>query len=415
MHPERKTQQENLRRLMQAGKRTQSPFYTLRASKKRVILTARLFRKAYEEDAVVAWRNSYVPTEIFYAMDIIPFAVEANCAMFASANLSTESLSIAEDNYYSRDNCSFLRCTAGAAIRNYFPTPDFLIATSHYCDGAAQLFYDLSKLYKKRFFLLNTPYNYDTKEAVDYLAKQLEDVVKEVEEITDRKMDLDKLAETIRLSNEAREYFLKVNELRKNIPAPILGGEAIDYAIMVAHTWGTKEIADVYKCLYEELKERVDNNIGATDEEKYRILWRNLKPYYNDTIMDYLENKCKARVVFEEVNYIHWKEMDPQDPYRSLAGKLLSNPPLGPIERWINESISVIREYRVDGIIEFAQWGCRHLNTAIQMLKETMDKEKMPILVLDGDCVDGRNYSEGQILTRIDTFVKTLENNKNKR
>ena len=124
--------------------------------------------------------------------------------------------------------------------------------------------------------------------------------------------------------------------------------------------------------------------------------------------MDYLENKCKARVVFEEVNYLHWKEMDPRQPYRSLAYKLLSNPPLGPVERWINESMGVVRDYRIDGIVEFAHWGCRHLNAAIPMLKERIDKQRIPILVLDGDCIDGRDYSGGQIKTRIDTFLKTL-------
>jgi benzoyl-CoA reductase/2-hydroxyglutaryl-CoA dehydratase subunit BcrC/BadD/HgdB len=330
--------------------------------------------------------------------------------MFANANLTTEPLNMAEAQHYSRDTCSFLRCTVGAAIKNYLPAPDFLVATSHYCDGATKAFYNLSRLYKKKFFLLDTPYDYDTREAVDYLAKQLEDMVKEIEKITARKMDADKLAQTLRFSNQAREYLLKVNELRRNIPSPILGGEAIDYAIMLAHTWGTAEIVQVYKCLYEELKERVDHNIGATDEERYRLLWRNLRPYYNDTIIDYLENKCKARVVFEEVNYLHWKELNPEDPYRSLAYKLLSNPPLGPLKHWINETIGVLRDYKINGIIEFAHWGCRHLNTAIQMVKETIDKEKIPILVLDGDCLDGRDYSEGQIMTRIDTFLKTLEN-----
>lgn len=409
MHPERQIQQNNLRRLMQSGKKTQQPLCSLRASKKRVLLTARLFRKAYGEDAVVAWRSPFVPTEIFYAMDIIPLCIEAFSSMLAGSLLSAKTLNTADDAFYSKDVCSFLRCAVGAAIEDYLPTPDFLACTSYYCDSGGKTFDNLSKKYKKDYFFLDIPYHYNNKEAVDYLAKQIEKMVEAIGQRIGKKMDLDKLAETIQYSNEARKYFAKVNELRKSMPSPMLGGEAIDYAILVANTWGTREIIEAYKALYEELQEKVKNNISAVKGEEYRILWRHLRPYYNNNIIDYLENQCKAIIAFEEINYLLWDEMDPKEPYRSLACKIFANPGIGHIEHWINNTLNSIEAYHIDGIVEFAHWGCRHLNSAAQILRDELQKIGIPILVLDSDCIDGRDYSSEQIKTRIDAFLKTLK------
>ena len=411
MHPERQIQQENLRRFMKTGKKIRSPSYTLKASKMRILQMAKLFRKAYEKEAVVAWRSPFVPTEIFYALDIIPLCIEAFSSMLAGSLLSAKTLDSADDAFYSRDVCSFLRCAVGAAREDYLPTPDFLVCTSHYCDSGGKTFDNLAKKYKKPYFFLDTPYHYNDKVAVDYLAKQLEDMVKELEKIIGRKMNPDKLAETIKLSNEAREYFLKVNELRKNIPSPMLGSEAIDYAAIVANTWGTRETIDVYKTLYEELKERVEKQVDAVEGEQYRILWRHLRPYYDIGIMSYLENQCKMAIAFEEINYIYWKEMDPKDPYRSLSQKLLSNSPIGPIEHWTKEAtLNFVNWYKIDGIIEFAHWGCRHLNSAAHILRDELQKIGKPFLVLDGDCIDDRNYAVAQTSARIDAFLNSLEN-----
>jgi len=411
---QREQQLNNLRALLKDAEKEPSPFYTLQATKKRIGITARLFRKAYRKDSVVAWRTSFVPSEILFALGIVPFAVEGVISMFANSNLTAEILAKAEENYSSRDACSFLRGTYGAAIANYLPTPDFLICTSLYCDASAKTFYSLSKMYNKPFFYIDVPYDHASDYSLDYVAKQLESIATQLAKKTGQRIDYDKLGKTIEYSNEAREYFEKVLKLRETIPSPMLGGEAIDYAILLAHTWGLKEAADVYKMLYMELKDRVDKGQGALDEEKFRLIWRQLRPYYTDDIFRYLELEQKAVIVFEEANYIHWEWLDPKKPFQSLARKLLSNPPLGPFNRWMEKTVECVDRYQIDGIVEFAQWGCRHLNSGTQILKETLRKRNIPMLVLDGDCVDRRDYSRGQIKTRLEAFLEILETN-NKR
>ena len=401
---------------MKKGREKQpSPFHTLEATKLRSALIGKLFRKAYQKDSVVAWRSSFVPCEILFALDIIPFPPESVISMFANSHLTDDILKTAEDNNHSRDVCSFLRGTIGSVINDYMPIPDFLISTSLYCHGSAQVFYSLSKKYNRPFYYIDVPSDSNRPYAVDYVAKQIEDIMKKMAKGCNREFSVSKLKQAIEYSNQARNYYAKANELRKTKPTPMLGGEAIDYAIMLAHTFGCKEMVDICKKLYEELKERVDKGIGSLGEERHRILWRQLRPYYSNVIFEYLEMNHKAAVVFEEVNYMYWTEMNPEEPFRSMARRLLSNPPTDFSNKWLAYTISLVENYNIDGIIEFAHWGCRYLSANTQIVKEALQTKKVPILVIDGDCIDRRDYSDAQIKTRIDAFMEILSRKKGNR
>lgn len=412
----RKTQFQNLSELLKKSREKQpSPYHTLEATKLRSQLIGKLFRRTYQKDSIVAWRSSFVPTEILFALDIVPFPPESVISMFANSHLTDDILKTAEDYNQSRDTCSFLRGTIGSVINNYMPMPDFLIATSLYCHGSAQIFYSLSKKYNKPFYYIDVPAHSNRSYVVDYVAKQIEGVMKKMAKISNREFNLNKIKETIEYSNQARDYYLKVNELRKNKPTPMLGGEAIDYAIMLAHTFGCKEMVEICKNLYKEVKERVNRKIGSLDEEKHRILWRHLRPYYTIAPLDYLERTHKAAIVFEEVNFIYWSEMEPAEPFKSLARRLLSNPPTDFSKKWLTYTVSLVEEYDIDGIIEFAHWGCRYLSANTQIVRDALQSKNIPILVIDGDCIDRRDYSDAQIKTRIDAFVEILDRERYKK
>ncbi|UCB57648.1 MAG: 2-hydroxyacyl-CoA dehydratase [Candidatus Omnitrophota bacterium] len=369
---------------------------------------ARLFQAAYQPDAFVAWRSPFVPTELFYAMDIVPFFPEGACSMLANSRLVAQALDVAKKNYYSGDACSFLRCVAGASIEDLFPAPDILVCTSICCDGAPKMFYNMSKRYKADYFLLDIPYNYNNSEAVDYLARQIEAMIKAIEKKMGKKLDPERLRKAFSFSNEARSYFLRINELRRHVPAPLLGKEAIDCAAAVASTWGTEKIVDIYKLLYDELKERMERSNASLPEARYRILWRHLRPYYSDAIIDYLENRHKAIIAFEEINYIPWDELDADEPYRSLARKILANPGIGCLRHWLDSTMGFVEDYKIDGVIEFAHWGCRHSDSMFQILKTALKARQIPLLKLDGDCIDNRDYSEGRMKIQIDAFLELL-------
>ena len=79
----------------------------------------------------------WCPSELLYALDVIPLCVETTAVHLAGAGLSDEYLAIAEKNFQSRETCSFLGCAAGAIIDKLFPQPAAAVATSLLCDRGA--------------------------------------------------------------------------------------------------------------------------------------------------------------------------------------------------------------------------------------------------------------------------------------
>ena len=110
-----------------------------------------------------------------------------------------------------------------------------------------------------------------------------------------------------------------------------------------------------------------------------------------------------------EINYLHWKEMDHKDPYRSIAKKLLSDPGIGRVEHWIDATMGLVEDYKIDGVISFSQWGCRQFNGSVLRFRDVFQKRNIPHLNLDCDSIDSRDYAEEQIKTRIEAFLKTME------
>lgn len=405
----RRKQFENISQLLKKGQKKSRSFTPLKATAMRGSLIGKLFRKAYHPRSIVAWRSSFVPSEILIALDIVPFAVESIMSFLAAGGIAGEILQLAEEKYSSRDTCSFLRGVNAGVIENFLPTPDFLLCTSLYCHGSAQVFYSVSKYFEKDFYYIDVPYHHNRRYAEQYVANQLREITHKMATKLGINNFEERLEEAISLSNQATEYFREINELRKHIPSPILGVEMIDYSLMLSPLFGMQEMAEIGEILAGELKERVNKKIGAVKNEKHRIIWRQLRPYYTDEIFDYLTLTHNTAVVFEEVNYIHWQYSNPQDPFRSMAQKLLSNPPLGPFERWLACSEEVVKDYHADGVIEFAQWGCRLLSCTTQMVKESLESHNVPVLVIDGDCIDSTAYFDGQVKTRIDAFIEALE------
>ena len=125
-----------------------------------------------------------------------------------------------------------------------------------------------------------------------------------------------------------------------------------------------------------------------------------------------LESDQGVKIIFEETNYVYWDKLDPQKPYESLSRKLITSHYNGPLERRIEVTKKLAREYNVDGVVVFSSWGCRRNNAAVPTLKRELNKIGYPLLSLDGDCVDDHNYMPGQFSTRIEGFLEMLRGRK---
>ena len=372
-------------------------------------LTAGQMKAALGREGLVVWGNAFFPFELLYGLGVTPCRPETMAALAARIGLGQNAIGRAESGAYSPDTCSFYRCALGLDIGGLLPAPDIVVASSYLCDGATKAFHNFSQKYGCDYYLLDVPYH-ESLGAVAYLAGQLEELAEKIAARQGKPLDRARLAEAIRLANEARGYMVKVNELRKLAPCPLSGGDAISYVLdMQFFSFGSREGVRFFKALYEEVQARVDKGIEPVRPEKLRLLWLHyIKPYYPNEIFSFLEGQGAA-IVFGEANHIYWGPMDPARPFESLAAKMLANPCGGPLERRADLALELVDRYNIDGVIHFSHWGCRQSCGGEHVIRDMMKKKGVPILILDGDGADSRNYSREQTRLRLEAFLEMLE------
>ena len=365
-------------------------------------------KEACKKRKLVVWTNIYTPSELLYALDLMPIYPELISGVLASVGLASYFIETAESKFYTTDLCSFYRIATGLTLKDWFPKPDLIISSSQLCDGSTKFFHNVSKYYNCGHYLIDTPY-YDNLNSQKYLISQLKEIAHKIAEITGKQLDNKRLNYAFDLSNQTREYIIKISKLRENIPSPLSGWDAMAYILyMFFSSLGTERGWEFYRTLYQEIKEKVDQGIGAIKEERHRILWlHQIRPYYQNEIMQNLREN-RAVISFEEVSYVYWSVLDPQRPWESLAQKITSNFGIGPIERRIKTVYDLVKRYKIDGVIHFSQRGCRQSCGGAYIIKDFLQKKGVPMLIMDGDGADSRNYSKGQTRTRIEAFLEML-------
>ena len=357
----------------------------------------------------LVWRNLFFPTEILNAMGCRIRTLETYAALFGrKADKVKEALGRAAQKGFDGQTCSFLRMLEGMALER----PDYVVSTMQPCQQAERVFADLVREHNipERLYSLQTPINGHSRNAVEMMADGLAESVSLMEKTFGRRLDPSRLEEACVLSNEAAALAKKCAHLRFTSPPLVRGSEAIYNAVVFSQLWGTQDLVDIQRAYYEELLAK-----KAWAEQRYapgdthRLLWLHLPPFYDSKHLDFVEKACNAPIVFEETNFVAWEPLDPKDPYRSLAKKLLQSGFLDPSLR-VEYVKKAIPAGQFNGVILYTHgFGrCSLADRAFsKQLRETLDEVGVPLLALEGDCMDA-SIDPCSTVTKIASFVEAL-------
>ena len=355
------------------------------------------------------WRNLFYPTEILNAFGARIFTLETYAALFGrSTKRIKAALDIAARKGFDQQTCSFLRILEGSEHEK----PAFAVSTSQPCQQGERIFADLAEQYgfEENFYSLQTPINADSSHAVEQIADGLEESISKMEKALGKKMDKGRLEEACEYSNQAAEYSRKCNKLRWLSPPLIRGAQAVYNSIVFSQLWGKKELVDIQKTYYEELlmkKEWAEKRYNIDDT--HRLLWLHLPPFYDSHYLEFLETTMNAPIVFEETNFVGWPNLNPLDPLRSLAKKLLFSGFLDPKLR-IEYISKVAKIAKLTGCVLYTH-GFGRCSLAdrpfTKRLREALEKMGLPLLILEGDCMDA-SIDPCSTVTKITSFVESL-------
>ena len=157
---------------------------------------------------------------------------------------------------------------------------------------------------------------------------------------------------------------------------------------------GTAAGVEVSKTYRDAFRSNLESKIYGNSHERLRILWIQNRIQFKNSLVDLLEKEYGAAIVIDELNTVTWDPIDPNDPYKGMARRAISNPLNGKIKNRITHLQKLALDYRVDGAINPCNWGCRQGAGARGLITEGLKEIGVPVLNLEVDCVDPKNFSE---------------------
>lgn len=254
----------------------------------------------------VAWVTAFTPVEILEALDILYYYPESYAAVIAASNKEQELLAESDNQYLSRDCCTYSCCIEGCISledgpRGTPPKPDILIATNNQCNTLPGWWNILAIRYNIPLIILDYPgENVESSIAREYVDAQHKDLIKKLEEFSGNSIDANKLSELVENSERSVEAwnaiipYLKSRDIK-----PTILFDDINYLITARCK---PETSELYKLMEEDMK-----NKPLSESEATPTFWLGYPLWYHDD--RYLSEQLDDfRVVGS--NYITWWCLD---------------------------------------------------------------------------------------------------------
>ncbi len=375
---------------------------------------------ARESNKKIAWITSGGPVEPLIAMDIIPVYPENYGAMIGSSKMGEELCVKAEEMGYSSDLCSYARADISCAQVNGgpiggLPRPDMLVCCNNICGTVLKWYEVQARHFNVPLFILDTPVCHTgySPEIATYVRRQIDEYILFLERATGKKFDHDKMADVGRLAFHGQKLWQKVLKTTTHKPSPMSAFDAFFFLALIVTLRGTQIAVDFYEELILEMEERVETGISIVPNEKYRLLWDNLPVWYqlkwlSQKFSDH--NACLVADTYTSAWCSAIKYIDEDNFLDSMAEaytRIYLN--IG-VDKMANEVLDMIRIYDVDGFVMHSNRSCKPYSFGqMDIMKIVREKTGIPVLMLEADMLDPRNFSLSQADTRIDAFMEIIK------
>jgi benzoyl-CoA reductase/2-hydroxyglutaryl-CoA dehydratase subunit BcrC/BadD/HgdB len=384
------------------------------AKRKFLLETLRLGQRLYSGEGPRAWCGVCVPFDLLNAMGVTSCFVEFIGGMLASAGTATPFLEASEDAGFLADGCGWHRAVIGAAEKGMMPRADLAIASSSPCTAGLATVEHLARAFESPLFVVHVPGG-PSEGNVQYLAKQFKDMVCFVTEHTGRVLDEGRLRHAMEKANEARTEAVEVYRLAMRVPSLTSGTELKNFGLLLPLFLGTQTGVDIAVGFREEFAARAERGESGLPGERLRLMWLQESIQFRHPLIRMLREEYQAAIVVDELNDIYWDPIDPEDPYAGLARRTIGFPFNGPAGKRLKHIAKLARAYRVDGVINPCHWGCRQGTGSRGLVEAALKELDIPVINLEVDCADSRNFAEGQLRTRLQAFAELLESRRARR
>jgi benzoyl-CoA reductase/2-hydroxyglutaryl-CoA dehydratase subunit BcrC/BadD/HgdB len=254
-------------------------------------------------------------------------------------------------------------------------------------------------------------YPYYSPERVEFLGAQLNKLFETIKEVLGVEVNDEAWDKAMATSRELYGALGRLTRLMTADPVPISYVEAGLALQLTAGSTGRSmtEGPEAVSILCDEVERRVEEGIGVVEKGAPPVLIL-IAPFSDPSIMHMIENAGLA--ITTGIFTVPSKKY-PQTTYSTLGeiraeremrdGHYHSN--FGLVKR-VEEAI---KDLDVDGVIWGYLYNCRPLaETSHTVKKWVEDTTGIPVLSLEMDMYDSRNYSAAALRTRVEAFAEML-------
>jgi len=395
-----------------------------------------------------AWSmvNWWEADPILKAMDVEVGYPENYGAVCAAFGVAQAYLDRSDSDGFPTHMCGYARNCIGYAARmkdlggippeapmGGMAKPILLLCSGALCDARYKWFQALGRYLDAPVWTVEIPhlgveesFMEGTREhAINFMVKELGEFVTFLERLLGKKMDWDKLAEVTDDIIKINRLWHEINELRKVRPCPMHSRDFWTCMNGSLYPSGDpKELLKLYQDMHEEVKNRVENKIGAVAEEKYRLVFAELPPWHDLKIFDELAERGWNFVV----------ESWAYHPPKPIDTSQVSNP----LERIAKETFHWLTGYFEDAFKEgeymgyfaypYLEWArtcqcdgamlhplltCRTATNHLMLVQDRLlNKLKVPSLVAEGDIVDLKLFNHADTMRKAEAFEEMMDHYK---
>ena len=376
-------------------------------------------KTAHERGKKCVFYGGPVPVDIIKAFDCQPVYLDVYpIRLSPNTNLCSKFIDSAR-KFAPSTMCGIDAVELGISLEHqYGAEPDAFVYSSLPCDSSRLAYPPMEHIFNCPCFSFDTPFRRDER-GLEYLIDQTERFVKFMEDFTGKKLDWDKLKESMIISNRTFELQGKAADTRKRKPCTLPGRMLLLNGCSNAMCC-FPEMGDLLEKEIETADMLFEFGMGpCPDGEKHRAVQLQNMIWSCASSFDWMEKTYNTVVVMDAFGFqqgdIYEHLDDRHDCFRVMAKKMQNNPMIhgasGPTQNYIDLVEQIMDEYDPDVSLFMGHVGCKHTWASAKIITDLIqEKYGLPSLYLDIDGIDGRYKSQEDIQNQLAEYFDTVVN-----
>jgi benzoyl-CoA reductase subunit B len=396
---------------------------------------AELKRRVVDNGEPFVIAQADTPHEIFHVMNIPLISNQWWSAYISAKQLSARYFAVLDKLGYPANSCRYcslgLACTLDndptTAPWGGLPKPTLLVARTT-CECIRHVFGQWAAALGTEFFPLEAPgwthqdpdwfrksqteweILYEPRR-IELLVKEMRDLIALLEARTGREFDEEKFVALMRDINEQERYIAEAAEMVGAArPCPVSIAEQMPNTMISQWHRGSSWALHHAKRFRDEVAARVAEGIGASSNERVRLMWIGAGLWHDPGFYSALEDRYGAVFVwsmympFAGPQYI--RELRDK-PLHALASRICSMNEVLHLPPWMNSwMVSEAQRCGIDAAVILVPPDNRLSQSGTKLTQLALQDAGVPTLMISADMVDAKEWSHENMVNHTADFLQ---------